>query len=86
MNITRYSGVTTYRVECLLDIVELLHKELMFTRYSGVIHIELMFTRYSGVNTYRVENVLDIVELLHIELMFTRYSGVNTYRVNVYQI
>ena len=33
---TRYSGVTTYRVECLPDIVELLHIEWMFTRYSGV--------------------------------------------------
>ena len=39
---TRYSGVNTYMSWTLLDIVELLH-------------IELMFTRYSGVNTYWVE-------------------------------
>ena len=78
-----------------------------------LLHIELMFTRYSGVNTYWVEPyLLDIVELLHKEIMFTRYSGVelkltryyyrvclpdiaefntrysggNTYRVEVYQI
>ena len=34
---TRYSGVTTYKGKCLLDIVELLHIELKLTRYSGVI-------------------------------------------------